>query len=162
MTLEALYNLPRSALVEALYHCCGSRTWVAEMLAILPVADKEALFDIAADTWQACSESDWLEAFAHHPKIGAKTTNPTAAAEQSEARLASTDTLEALAEGNKRYEEKFGYIYIVCATGRSASEMLDILKTRLNNTPEKEILIAMSEQEKITRIRLEKLLAAEK
>lgn len=157
MTLEALNNLDRSALSKALHNCCGSSSWVGEMLTVFPIPDEQTLFDEASDTWHSCSEKDWLEAFSHHPRIGAKTTNAMAAAEQSG--LASTDTLEALAEGNRRYEEKFGYIYIVCATGKSAMEMLNILTQRLNNPPEIEILIAMGEQEKITRIRLEKLLA---
>lgn len=158
MTLEALNHLDRPALVTALQHCCGSSAWVGKMLDIFPLPDVQTLFDEASVTWRSCIEKDWLEAFSHHPRIGVKTTNATAAAEQAGAKLASTDTLEALVDGNRRYEEKFGYIYIVCATGKSASEMLDILTRRLKNTPDEEIFIAMGEQEKITRIRLEKLL----
>src|SRR5579859_6223203 len=159
MTLETFNNLDDKAKAAALEHCCGSKTWVNRMLALFPVPNAETLFTAASGTWRACGESDWLEAFAPHPKIGAKPTDATAAAEQSPTRTDSTDALQQLAAGNRRYEEKFGHIYIVCATGRSAAEMLGILNTRLNNTPEQEIHIAMTEQEKITRLRLQKLLA---
>lgn len=158
MTLEALNTLDKQALKEALRHCCGSTAWVNKMLASFPVADKEQLLGIASTIWQACSEADWLEAFSHHPKIGASTTNATAAAEQAGTSTATRETRQALAEGNRSYEERFGYIYIVCATGKTATEMLQLLQDRLNNTPEKEIAVAMGEQQKITHIRLEKLL----
>jgi 2-oxo-4-hydroxy-4-carboxy-5-ureidoimidazoline decarboxylase len=106
-----------------------------------------------------------LEAFTHHPKIGdAKslaekfaTTKEWASNEQSGVNEASILTLNKLAEGNKAYEEKFGYIFIVCATGKSASEMLSLLESRITNTPEVEIEIAMREQNKITHLRIDKL-----
>ncbi len=158
MTLEALNTLDKQALTEALRHCCGSTAWVDKMLAIFPVPNKPYLLDLAAKVWQACSEADWLEAFSHHPRIGASTTNATAAAEQAGTSTATLETRQALAEGNRSYEEKFGYIYIVCATGKTATELLQLLQGRLNNTPEKEIAVAMGEQQKITHIRLEKLL----
>ena len=158
MTLEALNTLDKETLAEALRHCCGSTAWVKKMLAVFPVADSAQLQDLASKVWQACSESDWREAFSHHPKIGASTTNVTAAAEQAGTSTASLQTRQALAEGNRAYEEKFGYIYIVCATGKTATEMLELLQDRLSNTPENEITVAMGEQQKITRIRLEKLL----
>ena len=158
MTLQALNRLDKPALAKTLHDCCGSNAWVNKMLTVFPVPDAQTLFAAAWGNWHACAEADWREAFSQHPKIGEKTTNTVAAAEQAGARIASTDTLEALAEGNLRYEKKFGYIYIVFASGKSAWEMLEILNTRLNNRPEDEILIAMAEQEKITRHRLEKLL----
>ena len=159
MTLEALNTLDRQTLTEALRHCCGSTAWVKKMLAVFPVSDKPQLLDMASKVWQGCSEADWLEAFSHHPKIGASTANATAAAEQSGTSTATLQTRQALAEGNRAYEEMFGYIYIVCATGKSATEMLQLLQERLNNSPGKEILVAMGEQQKITHLRLEKLLA---
>ncbi len=159
MTLEALNDLDNTARAEALYKCCGSTAWVKKMLVFFPVVDKATLLEAASRAWHACVESDWLEAFAQHPRIGASTTNAQAAAEQSGTSGADLEIRTALAEGNLTYEEKFGYIYIVCATGKSATEMLGLLEGRLNNTPEKEVLIAMGEQDKITRIRLEKLLA---
>jgi 2-oxo-4-hydroxy-4-carboxy-5-ureidoimidazoline decarboxylase len=158
MTLQALNRLDTPRLTEALRYCCGSSGWVGRMLAVFPVTDEQRLFDAASDAWRACGPADWLEAFAHHPAIGAKTDDAVAAAEQSGTRHAPEETLRLLAKGNKAYQEKFGYIYIVCATGRSAVEMLDLLVERLTNTPEEELRIAMGEQEKITRLRLEKLL----
>ncbi|RZK26134.1 MAG: OHCU decarboxylase, partial [Hymenobacter sp.] len=113
------------------------------------------------------SEADWREAFTHHPKIGDvsalrekfASTATWAAGEQGAVRQASQSTLEALAAGNEAYAQRFGYIFIVCATGKSAAEMLALLQARLPHEPAQEIKIAMSEQAKITRLRLEKLLA---
>jgi 2-oxo-4-hydroxy-4-carboxy-5-ureidoimidazoline decarboxylase len=121
---------------------------------------------LAADEiWHSLSEADWKEAFARHPKIGDieslaekfQSTAALASKEQSGVIGASVTTLNALAEGNAAYESKFGYIFIVCATGKSAEEMLAMLNERLNNDPDAEIHIAAQEQAKITRLRLEKL-----
>ncbi|GAB4036546.1 2-oxo-4-hydroxy-4-carboxy-5-ureidoimidazoline decarboxylase [Spirosoma gilvum] len=166
MTLPELNELPVSELKVILTTCCGSSVWVDEMVNIFPVESREALFEQAEIIWFACSEKDWKEAFEHHPKIGdinslrAKfaNTRTLASGEQSGVAGASQEVLEQLAEGNRLYEEKFGYIFIVCATGKSAEEMLEILESRLPNSPDEEIQIAMQEQNKITKIRLEKLL----
>lgn len=112
-------------------------------------------------------EADWREAFTHHPKIGDidslrekfTSTKAWAESEQKGAAEASEEILKNLASGNRKYEDKFGYIFIVCATGKSAAEMLALLKERLENDPEDEIAIAAEEQRKITQIRLEKLLS---
>jgi 2-oxo-4-hydroxy-4-carboxy-5-ureidoimidazoline decarboxylase len=169
MTLTELNNLPQSELADALSKCCGSTVWVQNMLAIFPVADAEMLMQQATVIWNKLSEADWREAFTHHPKIGGDvaalrekfaSTSTWAEGEQASVKQASQATLEALAAGNSDYEQKFGYIFIVCATGKTAEEMLTLLQARLPNKPEVEILIAMGEQDKITRIRLEKLLAA--
>jgi 2-oxo-4-hydroxy-4-carboxy-5-ureidoimidazoline decarboxylase len=131
-----------------------------------PIEDLVELLDDAEEQWYKCSPEDWKEAFSHHPKIGdidslkkkfASTAN-WAIGEQGRASTASEETIKSLAKGNKEYEDKFGYIFIVCATGKSADEMLTILESRLPNDPEKEIEIAADEQNKITRLRLEKLL----
>lgn len=159
MTIREINGLDPQRLREALHSCCGSSAWVEKMMTVFPVADKRTLFEKAAQAWQSCGPEDGLEAFSCHPRIGARTTDATAASEQSGAGNAARTTLEALAAGNRAYEEKFGYIYIVCATGKSAGEMLDLLNRRLGNTPGQEMRIAMEEQGKITRIRLEKLLA---
>lgn len=158
MTIPALNQLDAASLRQLLFACCGSNSWMEKMLGRFPVADISTLLAAAAETWQTCGPGDGLEAFSRHPRIGAKTADATATAEQAGTKNAPASILDALARGNKAYEEKFGYIYIVCATGLSASEMLELLETRLGNTPEKEIKIAMDEQGKITRIRLEKLL----
>ena len=169
MTITELNKLPKPALAEALQKCCGSTAWVESMVASFPVADAETLMDEAKTNWNNLRETDWREAFTHHPKIGGDvealrekfaSTSQWAEGEQAAVKAASQATLEALAAGNEEYERKFGYIFIVCATGKSAEEMLALLQARLPNKPEVEILIAMGEQDKITRLRLEKLLAA--
>ena len=135
-------------------------------MTFFPVEDLVELLEDAEEEWYKCSPEDWKEAFSHHPKIGdidslkkkfASTAN-WAMGEQSGASKAGEETIKAFAKGNKEYEDKFGYIFIVCATGKSAEEMLDILQSRLTNDPKVEIEIAADEQNKITRLRLEKLL----
>ncbi|MBD0286266.1 MAG: 2-oxo-4-hydroxy-4-carboxy-5-ureidoimidazoline decarboxylase [Flavisolibacter sp.] len=168
MTLEELNRLEKKELKEALAKCCGSATWVAKMTSIFPVEDKATLLRKAEEFWFACNEADWREAFAHHPKIGDlkslkekyASTSKWAEGEQAGVKSTTPQALEQLAEGNRLYKEKFGYIFIVCATGKSAEEMLRILRSRLPNNPEEEIKIAMSEQNKITKLRLEKLLSS--
>ena len=158
MTIEDLNWLDEAALSQALWNCCGSSAWVAGMMELFPVGSATGLYAAASLVWRECTEEDWLEAFRAHPKIGERVTG-VAAAEQAGMSGAETEVLDALAEGNKSYFEQFGYIFIVCATGKSAVEMLGLLRERLGNGPEEELLIAMGEQEKITRIRLEKLLS---
>jgi len=136
------------------------------MLPFFPADDLVELLEDAEEQWFKCSEEDWKRAFAQHPKIGDidslkkkfASTAAWASGEQSGVNAASQNTIEALAEANKKYEDKFGYIFIVCATGKSAEEMLEILLSRLPNDPEEEIEIAADEQNKITKLRLEKLL----
>lgn len=166
MTLSELNQLPVSQRKVALTTCCGSSVWVDRMARLFPFDNAEQLFEKAETTWIGCAEADWRQAFTHHPKIGdidslrAKFANTKAwaAGEQAGVSSASEQVLEELAEGNLRYEEKFGYIFIICATGKSAEEMLESLNARLSNAPDVEIWIAMQEQGKITRLRLEKLL----
>ncbi len=166
MTLHELNTLPREQLVSELTKCCGSPAWVNKMLPFFPADDLVELLEDAEEQWFKCSEEDWKHAFAQHPKIGDidslkkkfASTAQLASAEQSAVNSASQNTIEALAEANKKYEDKFGYIFIVCATGRSAEEMLEILESRLSNNPKEEIEIAADEQNKITKLRLEKLL----
>lgn len=133
-----------------------------------PFQNQEELFAAAEEIWFKLLPNDWLEAFAHHPKIGdlnslrAKfaSTRQWAEGEQARVSTASEEVLRALAEGNAQYENKFGYIFIVCATGKSAEEMLTILQSRLSNEHATELYLAAVEQSKITKIRLEKLLSA--
>lgn len=136
------------------------------MLPFFPADDLVELLEDAEEQWFKCSEEDWKHAFAQHPKIGDldslkrkfASTDQLASVEQSGVNSASQNTIEALAEANKKYEDKFGYIFIVCATGKSADEMLGILQARLPNDPKEELEIAADEQNKITKLRLEKLL----
>lgn len=168
MTINDLNNLPSAELHTALLKCCGAARWVDRIMAIFPVNNKQALMDGAIRCWNECTEKDWLEAFTHHPQIGdVKTLRQkfTATAnwaedEQAGVSHASEETIRELADKNKMYKEKFGYIFIVCATGKTASEMLRLLNERMHHTPQEEIHIAMKEQQKITLLRLEKLLQA--
>jgi len=165
MTLHQLNILPKDQLKSALFNCCGSITWVNKMLPFFPADDMVELLNDAEDTWYECTEADWLEAFTHHPKIGDAasltkkfaSTAQWASGEQSAVSAASQQTIEALAKGNTDYEQKFGFIFIVCATGKSAEEMLALLQERLPNNKTAELKIAMDEQNKITQLRLQKL-----
>jgi 2-oxo-4-hydroxy-4-carboxy-5-ureidoimidazoline decarboxylase len=171
MTLHELNTLEPAQLKAELFKCCGSREWVKNMMPYFPADDLVELLEDAEEQWWLCNEKDWKEAFSHHPKIGdmaslkkkfASTADSTAddwaSGEQSGMNTANEETFKAFSEANKLYEEKFGYIFIICATGKSAEEMLTILQTRLQNSPEVEIQIAADEQNQITKLRLEKLL----
>ena len=167
MTLHELNTLPKDQLKTELFNCCGSTTWVEKMLPFFPADDMVELLNDAEDEWYGCSEADWLQAFAQHPKIGDMeslkkkfaSTAGWAGVEQAAVAAASQQTLEALAKGNEEYEQKFGFIFIVCATGKSADEMLQMLQERLPNSREEEIQIAAEEQNKITQLRIQKLLS---
>ena len=168
MTLEKLNTLsPRDA-VTLFRQCCGSARWARAMQERRPFNDEQHLYAISDAVWNALTPADWKDAFAHHPKIGDikelrkkfPTTAHWAKGEQAGVQQSGEKVLKALADGNKLYEAKFGYIFIVCATGKNADEMLTILNDRLNNYPDVEIKLAAQEQAKITRIRLEKLVRA--
>ncbi len=137
--------------------CCGSSEWVRRMMAARP--SKNA-FNTAEEIWSSLSEKDWLEAFAAHPRIGERKGSGWASQEQSGTASAANETLTALANTNREYEEKFGFIYIVCATGKSAEEMLTIARERLANEREQELRIAADEQLKITKLRMMKTVGA--
>lgn len=148
-----------------LQSCCGSAAWVARMLAHRPYGSDENLHALARQEWFALTPDDWREAFAHHPKIGDRDelrarfpdTAELASEEQRGVAGASAETLDALADLNRAYEAKFGYIFIVCATGKSADEMLALLRERLSHDPQEELLVAAGEQAKIMEIRLRRL-----
>jgi 2-oxo-4-hydroxy-4-carboxy-5-ureidoimidazoline decarboxylase len=166
MTVEQLNRMPLAQARAALERCCGAGAWVETMCAARPFAGATALLDRAERAWRALGPGDWRQAFAHHPRIGDvaslrrrfAATAAWATDEQRGAAAASESTLAALADGNRRYEERFGYIFIVCATGKSAEEMRALLEQRLDNDPELELRVAAEEQMKITRLRLLKLL----
>ncbi|MCW7553465.1 2-oxo-4-hydroxy-4-carboxy-5-ureidoimidazoline decarboxylase [Endozoicomonas gorgoniicola] len=166
MTLELLNATADSAAQDFFFRCCTSERWVRDMVSARPFSSQENLLAKADECWQQCDRNDILRAFEGHPKIGdinslkAKYANTSQMAghEQSGTEGADDKTLNALADGNRVYEERFGYIFIVCATGKSATEMLALLQERLDNQPEDELIIAAAEQQKITRIRLNKLI----
>jgi 2-oxo-4-hydroxy-4-carboxy-5-ureidoimidazoline decarboxylase len=165
MNLSHINQLDSKAAREAFLKCCGCERWALAMTSGRPYASDEALLKEAEENFATLSDADWKEAFAAHPKIGDVNslrqkfgnTKDWAASEQSGVNDVSKDVIERLAEGNQIYEDRFGYIFIVCATGKSAEEMLDILNSRIDNLPEKELAIAAEEQKKITYIRLAKL-----
>ena len=157
--------LEREVLRQSLERCCGSRAWIDAMEKALAGAgiDGTTLLLESERTFAGLDESDWLEAFAHHPKIGDldslaskfRATADLASDEQRSARAASRRTLEQLRAANLEYERRFGYIFIVCASGKSAVEMLQLLRERLENDAQTELRHAAVEQRKITRLRLE-------
>lgn len=167
MTLTELNQLSDKEAFEILFKCCGSTRWAESLAAKRPFGSAEELQHSSDSSWSVTKESDWLEAFSHHPKIGDvkalekkfASTAAWASGEQSSVNQASGEVLERLAQGNADYERKFGFIFIVCATGKSAAEMLNLLESRLPNGRDKEIQIAASEQNKITHLRLNKLLS---
>lgn len=166
MTLDQLNALPSTSAEAEFLKCCGSARWAQEMTEARPFASETQIFDRANEIWWSLSEQDWLEAFRAHPKIGEKKAATAqsqqaqswSAQEQAGVARASAITVGELAERNRDYENLFGFIFIVCATGRSSEEMLKLLKGRLPNDAPTEIRIAAAEQNKITRLRLERLL----
>ena len=167
MTLDELNALSPERAAEVFRACCGASRWVDAMVGRLPFSSTDAVVSMADDVWLAMGPDDWREAFSHHPRIGeraaAKPQDERAAAwsagEQSSVASAGASTHDELAEINRAYEARFGYIYIVCASGRSADELLAIARRRLTNAPDDELRIAAEEQRQITRLRLRKLLS---
>ncbi|RKH80507.1 2-oxo-4-hydroxy-4-carboxy-5-ureidoimidazoline decarboxylase [Corallococcus sp. AB045] len=166
--LERLNTATTQEATEAFTRCCGSTKWVQRMLAVRPFRDAEHLYAEAVDAWARTGPEDWKEAFTHHPRIGDvsklrekfASTAQWSSQEQKGVAGANEGVLQALAQGNRDYESRYGFIFLICATGKSAAEMLELLQDRMHNTPEAELKIAAGEQAKITRIRLEKLLAS--
>jgi OHCU decarboxylase len=157
--LAAINAMAEEEASAAMLACCGSKRWARRLTQARPFSSEKELFADADRIWAELSEEDWLEAFAAHPKIGARASGQ-AVAEQAGARGASPETLAALARANREYEERFGYIFIVSASGRSAEEMLDLCRRRLHNAPAEELKMAAEEQRKITRLRLKKWLSS--
>ena len=180
MRLEDLNTLADAAAEREFLRCCGSTRWAREMAASRPFVNAESMAETGDAIGSSLERSDWLEAFAAHPRIGARAEAPAATPsglprgvspkkvgfpgrkwateEQAGAAGASGEVRQSLAQRNRDYEARFGYIFIVCATGKSADEMLAMLERRLTNDPDTELQIAAGEQRKITRLRLVKLL----
>jgi 2-oxo-4-hydroxy-4-carboxy-5-ureidoimidazoline decarboxylase len=162
--LQALNELDEHEAIALFRQCCNSRRWAGEMTSRRPFSGTDAILDAAREVFRSLTTGDWKEAFAGHPKIGDvtdlmkkfPTTADASSREQSGIRQTSGEILAALAAANEVYESRFGYIFIVCATGKNAGEMLHILNSRLRNNPDEELNIAEQEQEKITMLRLQK------
>ena len=167
MTIKEFNQLSTEDAKAEIFKCCGCTYWATKLVDNRPFASSDDLKVTSDTVWISAEEKDWKEAFTHHPKIGDMdslkkkfaTTAGWASGEQGAVAEASEETLQALAKGNEDYEKKFGFIFIVCATGKSAEEMLELLQERLSNDIEHEMVIAMDEQNKITQIRLQKLLS---
>ena len=166
MSLHSLNIADCDSAADTFMQCCTSQRWVAEMVANRPYSDFKMLRETADRIWDKLTEKDYLQAFDGHPKIGdvnslkAKyaNTKQLASGEQSGINSATDELIQALADGNRAYEQKYGFIFIVCATGKSAREMLEMLSLRLGNERPQELNTACEEQRKIFHIRLEKLL----
>lgn len=164
MTIKEFNQLDAAVAQEEIFKCCGCTNWAVKLVDNRPFTTIDDLRITSDTVWSGCNEQDWKEAITHHPKIGDKNslkkkfaTKEWASNEQSGVNNAGDDILEELAKGNEDYEKKFGFIFIVCATGKSASEMLELLKKRLTNSPDQELKIAAGEQNKITHLRINKL-----
>ena len=166
--LAWLNSLTADEAAKELLQCCGSKRWAEEMANGRPYPNEETLLTSAHDVWWSLERSDWLEAFRSHPKIGEKKAADKVSAqsqqwsgqEQSGVANASQNTVDSLAALNEAYEQKFGFIFIICATGKTSDEMLSALRERLQHDREAELPIAAAEQGKITELRLKKLLTS--
>lgn len=166
--LASLNSLTAEDAARELRQCCGSRHWAERMSNDRPYQTLEALITHADLVWWTLTPNDWLEAFRSHPKIGEKKATDKVSAqsqqwsgqEQAEVSSAPQQTVDSLAELNRAYEEKFGFIFIICATGKTTEEMLTALKERLQHDSATELRLAAAEQAKITALRLKKLIAS--
>lgn len=164
---ERINALDEPSARQAMENCCAAPEWIAQMLDRRPFGNDVQVLTAAREIWNSLDRNQWLTAFAAHPQIGDLAslqkkysgTAGLAAGEQSAAAGADEATLRELASYNRQYLDKFGYIFIVFATGKSAAEMLALVKARMNNDPAPELHIAAAEQLKITLLRLEKLAA---
>ena len=165
--LNAWNGGDESSATDAMLACCGAQRWAAQMVALRPIANIAALSEAADSVWATMGERDLLEAFACHPRIGERTasaapekSNAWSIQEQAGTSSAANNVMRELAEGNTQYEQRFGFTYIVCATGKTADEMLAILRRRLANDRVAELKEAAEQQRQITQIRLGKWLVS--
>jgi allantoicase len=164
--LAWLNSLSTGEAAKELLQCCGSKRWATQMSSARPYENIADVIARANEVWQSLDRDDWLEAFRSHPKIGEKKAAETVSAqarqwsgqEQSGVNTASSETTNSLATLNREYEQKFGFIFIICATGKTSDEMLAALHERLDHDEAEELPIAAAEQSKITELRLKKLL----
>jgi 2-oxo-4-hydroxy-4-carboxy-5-ureidoimidazoline decarboxylase len=164
--LARWHTLAAEEAVGEVLSCCGSATWARKLTAMRPFANEQKLFAAADECWQRLPPSGWLEAFRSHPRIGEqhaqnKTTATSAAwskSEQSQMKDADAAILMRMREGHRHYEERFGRIFIVCASGKKPAELLQILEHRLKNDPAQELLESAAQQQQIMQLRLRRWL----
>jgi len=154
--LARLNALDRESAAAELLAFCGSREWARRMAGFRPFRDAEQVLAASRASWKGLEREDWLEAFRAHPRIGDRRASGREAEEQAGTRGASEAVRSGLARGNRVYEERFGHVFLVCASGKSGEEMLEMLERRLRHDPETELRIAADEQRKITELRLER------
>lgn len=165
-SIRRINELSEAQATAEFLKCCGSTAWAKQMSDARPFSNSDELSSKADEVWSNLTEEDWLEAFRAHPKIGEKKAEATQTAqaqqwsanEQSESQKAADETKAALANGNREYEQRFGFIFIICAAGKSAEEILGALNGRLHNDSQTELHVAADEQRKITQLRIQKLL----
>ena len=159
-TLASFNALPSDEAEARLRSCCGSRAWASTVAAKRPYADVASLMKAADAVWADLRPTDWMEAFAAHPRLGeGGGRSPDSSAKEQSRVMASGDRrLAELADENRRYEARFGHVFLISAAGRSADEILAALRERIDNDAETEIKVAAEEQRKITRLRLESML----
>jgi 2-oxo-4-hydroxy-4-carboxy-5-ureidoimidazoline decarboxylase len=168
LTLARLNALPPPEAAERLRACCGSSHWIESMLDRRPFKSADDLLSAADEAWRATGQQDWDEAFSHHPRIGERqaaapvsaVARAWSAGEQGTVAGADAAARAALAEASQAYEQRFGRIYLVCAAGRSAEDLLVDIAARMENDPDRERAVAVDEQRKITRLRLMTLIGA--
>ncbi len=157
--LDNFNALSERGQMHLLFEVCSSTIWARRVLAAAPFRDAQALYDRADRILAELPDAEIDAALDGHPRIGARADNPSSAREQARVADAADSVKEALAQKNREYEQRFGYVYLVCASGRSAEELLDILTDRLANDPDTERRVMRSELAKINRLRLERLLS---
>jgi len=161
-------QLPLEEAAQEILGCCGSAVWANTMASRRPLQDEASLLTASDEVWNCLATQDWMEAFSKHPRIGERKAPAGAAPqsaewstqEQRNVAAAGEPVRAALAEANREYEQRFGRVFIVCATGKSAPEMLEILRRRMRNDDATELSEAAEEQRKITHIRLRKWLSS--
>ena len=166
MALDKINNADNEELYRIFEHCCCAPSWIKKMIHARPFANKAELIHTSEKAFSTLTEADYLTAFEGHPQIGnletlAKkyaNTSTTASHEQSGMSTAEKSVLKSMQSLNIEYLARFGFIFIVCASGKSAQEMLELIEGRINNDRQSELMIAGNEQAKITQIRLEQLL----
>ncbi len=169
MNIHELNALPLDEASEALLGCCGTPWWAQQMAHARPFASAAELHDTADAVFEVMDDGHWLQAFAAHPRLGDLESlrmkfvgnDRWSAREQAGITDADEDLLRNLAEANVRYEQRFGHIFILCATGVTAGDMLAALTRRMRNDPQREAQVAGAEQRKITHLRLDKLLGVD-
>ena len=166
MNIAEFNCLDASSAADLISQCCAAQNWVSGVVAARPYDSLQQLLDSADRVWATVDETNLLQAFSAHPQIGNvetlrekyANTKAVAAGEQSGVNEASENTLQELARLNQLYLDRFGFIFIVCATGKSAEQMLALLQARVDNSRDQELVNAAEEQRKITALRLQKLM----